>query len=325
MNNWRLLITSFIMAVGALCIGPAAAENYPARPIKLVVPWPAGGATDSLARVVARKLGEVLGQPVVVENKPGANGQIGMLSVARAEPDGHTLALAAMTSHAIAPAGSRNLPYDVLMDFVHVGTIAAAPMLLVVPATSQITSLSDLIARAKAEPGNLTYASYGIGSAPHLAAELLAQITDIQLLHVPYQGTAPAAQALLAGQVSLYFDSLPSGLPLVKAERAKALAITSHARRPDLPDVPTVAETIPGFEEIILWWGLSAPKGTDPTVVRTLNEALATALADPLVKEQLAHFGAQPYISTSSEFTAYIKREIQRWAEVMQKGNISLN
>jgi tripartite-type tricarboxylate transporter receptor subunit TctC len=310
------------LAMGIPSLHPASAQDFPNRPIKLLVPYAAGGATDSIARILAHKLQDILGQSVVVLNKAGANGQIGLSEVARADPDGYTLLLATLTTHAISPAGSHKLPYDIQADFVHIGLIASSPMLLIVPSKSPITSLKSLIAQAKVE--TLSYASYGIGSAAHLAAEMLSQAAGIKMVHVPYKGTAPASQALLAGEVSLYFDSGPSGLPLAKANRVKALAITSPQRNPEFSDIPTVSESIPGFE-VMLWWGLSAPRGVDPSIVQKLNGALAATLTDSSVKERLAALGADVRVSTSGEFTSYIGQELKKWREVMRKGNISLD
>ncbi len=322
--NTRHFILAALGATALLVGGIAHAQGYPDRPIKLLVPWPAGGASDIIARTVALKMADLLGQPFVVENKPGANGQIGMLAVARAAPDGYTLVLATATTHAIGPAGSHKLPYDTATDFVHVGSISVAPTLLIVPSSSLLGSVKDVIAQSKAEPGKLSYASYGIGSAPHLAAEMFSQATGIKMLHIPYQGTAPASQALLGGQVSLYFDSVPSGFPLAKANRVKALAFTGLKRNAVLPDVPTVSEFVPGFE-LTVWWGLSAPKGVEPAIIQKLSGALQAVMVDPAVKARMADFGAEPRVSNSDEFTAFVAKDRARWAEVLRKGNIALD
>ena len=314
-----------------LLLGTAAVAAWPAaraqggKPLRLIVPFPPGGSTDILARAVGNKLGPALGQTVVIENKPGAGGSTGAAEAARAEADGNTLMMGHIGTLAVNPALYPKLPYDPVKSFVPVAWVARVPNILVVNAASPIKSLADLVNKARAQPGRLTYSSGGNGSAAHITFEYLKLKAKFFMLHIPYRGTAPSVNDLLGGQVDATFTGAPVVLPHVRSGRLRALAVSSPQRLPSLPDVPTVAESgFAGFDAD-QWYGIVAPAGTPAAVVGKLNAEINKALTQPAVAEQLATEGAIPTPGTPKAFADLIAREIPRWAEVVKAGNVKLD
>jgi tripartite-type tricarboxylate transporter receptor subunit TctC len=312
----------------AVVLGGLASALWPGaraqagKTLHLIVPVPPGGSSDILGRALSTRLGPALGQTVVIDNRPGAGGSIGAAEAARAEPDGNTLLMGHTGALAVAPALYPKLAYDPVKSFVPVAWIARVPNVLVVNASSTIKTLADLIAQARARPGHLTYSSGGNGSAAHITFEYLKLKAHISILHIPYRGTAPSVTDLLAGQVDATFTGAPALLPLVRAGRLRALAVSSPQRLPSLPEVPTVAESgYPGFDAD-QWYGLVAPAGTPAGVVSRLNAEVNKALQTPAVVQQLAGEGAIPAPTTPQAFGELIARELPRWAEVVKAGNV---
>ncbi|MBD9666503.1 tripartite-type tricarboxylate transporter receptor subunit TctC [Variovorax paradoxus] len=298
-------------------VAAAQAGDFPNKAIRIVVPFPPGGATDAAARLVAVKMGEHWGQPVVVDNRAGAGGNVGSDLVAKAPADGYTLVMGVTGSHAINTSLYSRMPYDPVADFVAIGQVAVVPNVLVVHPSVPAKNLAELMALAKKEPGKLNYASLGNGTAAHLGMEMLKSEAGVDITHVPYKGSAPAVSDLLAGQVQMMVDGLPSALPHVKAGKLRAIALTSLRRAPSLPDLPTIAETYPGFYADA-WSGLFAPKGTPQPVVDKLSAEVQRILKLPEVREKLTALGAEPVGSTQAEFAAHVKREIDKWAKVVK-------
>jgi tripartite-type tricarboxylate transporter receptor subunit TctC len=295
----------------------AQASDFPNKAIRLVVPFPPGGATDAAARLVAVKMSEHWGQPVLVDNRAGAGGNVGSDLVAKAPADGYTLVMGVTGSHAINTSLYSKMPYDPVTDFVAVSQVAVVPNVLVVHPSVPAKNLAELVALAKKEPGKLNYASLGNGTAAHLGMEMLKSEAGVDITHVPYKGSAPAVSDLLAGQVQMMVDGLPSALPHIKAGKLRAIALTSLRRAPSLPDLPTISESYPGFYADA-WSGLFAPKGTPQPVVDKLSAEVQRILKLPDVREKLAALGAEPVGSTQAEFTAHVKREIDKWAKVVK-------
>jgi len=297
----------------------AWAQAYPGKPIRIVVPFSAGGTTDLLARAAAQKLTEAWGQPVIVDNRPGAGGNIGSELVARAVPDGYTLEMGTVGTHAINASLYARMPYDHVKDFAPVIVVATVPNVLVVNPAVPVKSLQDLIAYAKANPGKLNFASPGSGTSGHLCAELFKVMAGVQIAHIPYKGSAPALQDLLGGQVQLMFDNLPSALPHIKAGKLRALAVTTAVRAPALPDLPTVAEAgLPGFEASS-WFGLLAPAGTPPDIIAKLNAEVAKWLASPEATEKLLALGANAAGGSPEDFAKHIAAETTKWQKVVKE------
>ena len=311
----------------ALLAGPSTAagvraQSWPTKPIRLIVPFTPGGTTDILARALAPKLLPALGQNVIIDNRPGAGGSLGAGEAARAEADGNTLLMGHIGTLAVNPSLYPKLSYDPVKSFAPVAWVARVPNVLVVNTASSITSLKELIARAKANPGKLTYSSGGNGSAAHITFEFLKLRTGIFVSHIPYRGTAPSVTDLLGGQVDTTFTGAPAVMPHIKSGRLRALAVSSNARMAALPDVPTVAESgFPGFDAD-QWYGIVAPAGIPPDVVAKLNAVINKALALPEVSLQLASEGAVPVQTTPQVFAELIAREIPRWREVVRAGNV---
>lgn len=309
------------LVAAALCT-PWVVRAQGGKPLRIVVPFTPGGSTDILARALAPKLSQALGQNVIVDNKPGAGGSLGAGEAAKAEPDGHTLLMGHIGTLGVNPSMYPKLPYDALKSFVPVAFVARVPNVLVVNAASPIRSLKDLVEAARARPGRLTYSSGGNGSAAHITFEFLKLKAKIFMLHIPYRGTAPSVTDVLAGVVDCTFTGAPALIPHVKSGRLRALAVSSPQRIAVLPDVPTVAESgYPGFEAD-QWYGLVAPAGTPAAVVARLNAEVNKALALPDVAQQLAVEGAVPVPTTPQAFGDLIRREIPRWAEVVKAGNV---
>ena len=301
-----------------------AAANYPSRPIRIVVGFSPGGPTDQVAREIGHRLHEAWGQPVIVENKPGAGSRIAFEQVARAEPDGYTLLLGAVQT-ATNMAVYRNLNYDTLRDFAPVTQLTSAVLALTVSPALKAGSVADLVALARARPGELTYATFGVASSAHFAAALFEQRAGIRLTHVPYNGAAPAQTAIAGGQVDMGFMSALSAMPLMQSGRLRALAVTSEKRLAQLPDVPTMVEAgFPAFE-VSSWQGLLAPAATPPAIVAKLQREIARILALPAVRERFAAVAAEPVGSTPEQFRAYIEAEIARWAAVARRAELVLD
>ena len=306
----------------ALLALPAWARAQSVRPLRIVVPFTPGGSTDILARALAPRLAQALGQTVVVDNRPGAGGSLGAAEAAKADPDGQTLLMGHIGTLGVNPSMYPRLPYDPLRSFVPVAYVARVPNVLVVGAASPWRSLADLLAAARAQPGRLTYSSGGNGSAAHITFEYLKLRARVFMLHIPYRGTAPSVTDVLAGQVDCTFTGAPAVIPHVRSGRLRALAVSSPQRLPQLPDVPTVAESGYAGFEADQWYGLVAPAGTPAAVVSRLNAEVNKALALPEVAQQLAVEGAVPAPSTPQAFGDLIRREIPRWAEVVRAGNV---
>jgi tripartite-type tricarboxylate transporter receptor subunit TctC len=308
--------------LAGLLSAPLALPAQGARAIRIIVPFTPGGSTDILARAIAPKLAQALGQTVVVDNKPGAGGSLGAAEAAKAEPDGSTLLMGHIGTLAVNPSMYPKLPYDPLKSFVPVAYVARVPNVLVVNAVSPIRSLKGLVDAARAQPGRLTYSSGGNGSAAHITFESLKLRTKIFMLHIPYRGTAPSITDVIAGQVDCTFTGAPAVIPHVRSGRLRALGVSSPQRVAALPDVPTVAESgYPGFEAD-QWYGIVAPAGTPQSVVTRLNAEVNQALVLPDVAQQLALEGAMPMPTSPQAFGDLIQREIPRWAEVVKAGNV---
>jgi tripartite-type tricarboxylate transporter receptor subunit TctC len=305
------------------CIAAAAsAQDWPAKAIRIIVPFAPGGATDIPARLLAPKLQDALGQPIVIENRTGAGGIIGMQAGAQAQPDGYTLLMATNAEIVMHPSIYPKLPYDPLKDLVPISIMIESPMLLVVPASSPFNSVADLVAAAKSKPGAVTYSTAGTGSTSHVLTEMLAQQAQVQFLHVPYKGGAPASAAVSTGEVNFALLNLGSAVNFVKGGKAKALAVTSATRNPNFPDWPTAVEAgIPGFVEHI-WIGMAAPAGVSKAVVDRMSVEIAKALKAPDVRERLVQLGNEPLGTTPEEAAARIKREFPRYAAAIKAANI---
>ncbi|MBS0336527.1 MAG: tripartite tricarboxylate transporter substrate binding protein [Proteobacteria bacterium] len=316
-RDLRFLLRACLLALVA-CAGSAHAQAWPAKPIKLIVPYPPGGSADILARAIGQKLSEGLGQSVVIDNRPGAGTAIGAEATAKAAPDGYTIMLGTVSSHAINPALTPGLKYDPVKDFAPVSLVASIPFVLLVHPSLPARSVQELIALAKAKPGSLNFSSAGSGTSNHLAGELFKSMTHTFMVHIPYRGSAPALTDLLAGQVQLMFDLVLTAQPHVKSGAARALAVTSLTRSAALPNVPTVAESgVPGYE-VSAWFGLFAPAGTPAGVVAALNAETVKAMRAPDLRERLASQGADAASSTPEEFAAYVKDELGKWTRVIK-------
>lgn len=311
------VIQSFLIALAAVLSAPVHAQAYPNKPIRLVVPFPAGGATDIFARAVSAKLGERLSTTVVVDNKPGAGGTIGSDIVAKGAPDGYTLLLATSSTHAIGPSFGK-VPYDAVNDFTPISHVGNAPSIMVVPTSSPAKTVKEWVDYAKKNPGKLNYASSGNGTVVHLTSEYFKAQAGLFLVHIPYRGTALAIPDLVSGKLDVLFDSLPSGLPHVKEGRLRALGITSLKRSPLLPDLPAIAETVPGYESVT-WFGLYGPKGMPSDMVNRLSAAVNQALQDADVKERLARLGIDPVGGTPAQFASMTNEDRAKWKRIIQE------
>ena len=320
----RLAGAAVLAGLLGLGAGPAQAQDYPTKPVRFVVPFAPGGTTDVLARLLGEKLSASLGQQFVIDNQAGAGGNIGTAQVAKAEPDGYTILMGTVGTHAINQSIYPRLPFDPIKDFAPVTLVATVPNVLVVNPEVPVHSVAELIALAKEKPGELNFASSGNGSSIHLSGELFKSMTGVDMVHVPYKGSGPAVVDLLGGQVEMMFDNLPSSAPHIKAGKLRPLGVTSKERSPTLPDVPTIAEAgVPGYEALS-WFGVLVPAGTPDAVVTRLQQEIAKILADPAMRERFAELGAVPAGDTPAEFAAFIGSETAKWADVVQKAGITL-
>jgi tripartite-type tricarboxylate transporter receptor subunit TctC len=307
----------------ALIATGARAEDFPNRTIRIIVPWAPGGVTDIVARLIADRLTAQVGQPVIVENKPGASGIIGTDYVAKSSPDGYTLVLVTASTHAMGPSVLTTVPYDPVKDFAPIIQATTAPAIMVVPNELPANNVAEFVALARQKPGQLNFASFGIGSSAHLAAELFMQSTGTKMVHVTYKGSAPAIVDLMADRVQVFFDSIPSALPHVRAGHLKALAVTGPTPTAAAPDLPTVGASVPGFE-FTVWQGLAAPAGTPPAVIQKLYTEVARIMAQPDVKKTLADLGADPLSIPPDGFASYIGRENEKWRHLAKDAKISV-
>lgn len=302
--------------------GISQAQAYPNKPLRMIVPYPPGGAVDVLGRLLGQKLSVALGQPVVIENLPGASGIIGTTAAAKAAPDGYTILMGYVSTLAIHPSMYAKLTYDPLKDFVAISKVADTSLVMVVPPGLGVNNLKEFVALAKSKPGQLSYASVGNGSGAHLSAELLKLMAGINIVQVPYKGSGPALTDLVGQHVHVMFDALPSSLPLVNAGKLKALAVTGSARTSAAPKIPTVAESgYPGYD-ISPWFGVLAPAGTPPDIVNRLNRELTKIVAQPDVKTKYAGLGAEPVSSSPDQFAAFMRVENLKWEKLVKTANI---
>jgi len=300
----------------------ACAQTYPAKPIQLIVPFPPGGGNDTVARAIAQQAGPALGQAIVVDNRPGAGGIIGADAAARAAPDGYTLFLGGVGSHAVNPNLHAKLSYDPVKDFAPITLVASAPSVLVVTPSLPVRTIAEFAAYARANPGKLNYASNGNGSSSHVAALLYETMSGVKMTHIPYKGVGPAMTDLMTGRVELMFNSIVAILPHIQAGKLRALAVTSSKRSALLPEVPTVAESgLPGYEAGS-WYGILAPAGTPPAIIDRLHKEIVKSLKDPEVAKRLAGEGAEVIGSTPQEFAAHIKAELARMREAVRAGGL---
>jgi len=322
--NVQRWMSSLVVAVALVAAGDAAAQAYPTKSIRLVAPSTPGDAPDVIARLIAERLSVALGQQVVVENRPGAGGVVGSEIVAKAAPDGYTLIMGNAGSHGINAAVYSKLPYDILKDFAPVSQIAIAPNIFVVNPGLPVTTIQELIAYAKARPGQLSYASGGNGSSSHMSMELLKSMAGIDVVHVPYKGSTPALTDVISGQDAVMSVNMPPAVPHVKAGKLRALAVTTRARTPSMPDLPTVAETLPGYETVA-WFGVLAPAGTPKDVVNRLSAEIGRIARSPEMRERLAGMGAEPFGGTPEEFAAVMARDIAKWTELAKSVGIKID
>ncbi len=319
----RILRTLAALALSA-CAALAQAQSYPAKPVRIVVPYPAGGTTDIIARIAAAQLAERLKQPFVVENRAGASGAIGAVAVAQSAPDGYTLVMGTASSHGINSALQKNLPYDAVKDFAPVTVVASTPNIVVVHPSVPARTLGELLALARAQPGKINFGSTSPGGSPHMSAELLKMMAGVDMTHVPYKGAAPMLTDLIGGQIQVGFDNLPSTIGFVRSGKVRALAVTTPQRWPGAPDIPTVAESgVPGYE-VSGWFGLLAPAGTPKAVLDTLQSAVAQAVQQPEVARQLRDLGAEPVANRPEAFARDIAADVEKWRKVVQATGVRL-
>jgi tripartite-type tricarboxylate transporter receptor subunit TctC len=302
----------------------AQAPEWPSRPVRFIVPYPPGGPTDIMGRIVAQAVQGPLGQPFVVENRAGANGLIGSEQAARAAPDGSTFLVNA-SAHVIVPHLTPNMPIDVLADFAPVTNIAAVPLWLVVNPALPVRSVAEFIAYARANPGRIAYASSSQGGAPHLAGELFKLMTGTDLVHVPYRGSGPAGQDLIAGTVQAMFDSVPASAGAVRDGRLRALGVTTKSRIAPFPDLPTIAEAgVPGYE-ISTWYGIWAPARTPPAIIARLQQAVASAARNPETRARFDALGAEPVADSPEDYARFVRAEYDRWGKLVRDARIKLD
>jgi tripartite-type tricarboxylate transporter receptor subunit TctC len=323
MNKRHFLSRALASLSAGLAIPPAFAQSYPAKPIRLVVPFPPGGATDLFARTVSQKLADRLGQPVVVDNRPGAGGTLGSDIVAKAPADGYTLLLSTSSTHSIGPNLNPKIPYDAVRDFTPISHLGNAPSIMLVPNTSPAKTVKDWIDHARKNPGRLNYASSGNGTIVHLTAELFKSQAQVFVLHIPYRGTALAIPDLVSGKIDVLFDSLPTGLPHVKEGRLRALGVTSAKRTPLAPDLPPISDVLPGYESVT-WFGLFGPRGLPVDMVQRLNTAATQVLSDPDAVDRLTRLGIEPAGGPPAQFSRMLAGESAKWKKIIDERKITL-
>ena len=321
----RQLMATLWLACCAWGIAPQVhAQHYPTKPVRLIVPFPAGGATDLFARTLSQKLGEKLGQSLVVENRPGAGGTLGSDLAAKATPDGYTLLLSTSSTHSIGPNLNPRMPYDAVKDFTPISQVGNAPSIMLVPNSSPARTVKEWIEYAKKNPGRLNYASSGNGTIVQLTAELFKAQADLFVVHIPYKGTALAIPDLVSGKVDVLFDSLPTGLPHVRDGRLRALGVTTLKATPLAPGVPPIADVLPGYESNT-WFGLFGPKGLPSEVVNRVNTAANQVLQDPEVIDKLQRLGIEAVGGTPAQFTTMLAKESAKWKKIIGERKITLD
>ncbi len=309
-------------AVCLVLVAAAANAQYPEKSIRFMMPYPPGGSIDIAGRAVAQKLAEALGRQIIVDNRTGAGGTIGTETAAHAAPDGYTILMGGTGTLALSPNLQKNLPYDPVRDFAPITDLVSTPYVLVVHPSFAAHSAKELVEMAKARPGQINYASGGIGSAPHLAAEVFRSMASINLVHVPYKGSTPAITEVLAGQVPFIFTGIPSVLSYIKAGRLRAIGVTSATRTTALPDVPTIADTgVPGYD-VSPWFGVLAPARTPRAIVMKLNDEIVKVLKSAAIRERFAVEGVEPIGDSPEHFAAYIKSELAKWGKVLKESGI---
>jgi len=319
------IASAVVLGAGLLGGTSALAQAYPTKPVTIIVPFAAGGTTDILARIIGQALTAELGQPVVVDNRAGAGGNIGGQAAAKAAPDGHTLFMGTVGTHAINASLYKKMPFDPVKDFAPLTRVANVPNLLVANPAQPYKSVKDLIAYAKANPGKVNFGSSGNGSSIHLSGELFKSLAKVDMQHVPYKGSAPAVTDLLGNQIGIMFDNMPSAIQHVRSGKLVPLAVTTAKRSPELPNVPTIAEAgVPGYEATS-WFGMFAPAGTPAPVLAKLNAAIVKVLGQPDVKKKINEQGAEVYSETPEQFAAFIQAESVKWGKVVKESGASLD
>ncbi|MGH8648107.1 MAG: Bug family tripartite tricarboxylate transporter substrate binding protein [Burkholderiales bacterium] len=320
----RVLRVASVACLVLLWSAPAAAQGYPEKPVRMVVPFPAGGGSDTAGRAIAQRLSERLGQPVVVENRVGAAGSIGAEFASRAPADGYTLLLGSTSELTQYPLVNRKIRYDPVRDFVPISMVGTIPLVLVVHASLPANSVADLIRLARARPGDIDYGSAGVGATTHLAVEHFMLLAKVKLRHVPYKGSPQVSADLVAGHIQMAIPTMPAAFPFIQAKRIRALAVTTEKRVPVLPDIPTMQEAgVTGYVNV-LWAGVLAPRGTPEAIVKRLNSEIADAVTTAGVRKVLEANGATPQSSTPGEFAAFIKAELDKWERVVKEAGVSL-
>ncbi|MCE2878610.1 MAG: tripartite tricarboxylate transporter substrate binding protein [Comamonadaceae bacterium] len=316
-----MAVRSWLLCVAACAITSAWAQSYPVKPVRWVVPSTPGDGSDITGRLIAERISRELGQPVVIDNKPGAGGVLGSDAVAKAAPDGYTMIVGNAGSHGVNAGIYAKLPYDVVKDFVPVAMICTAPNVMVVSPGVKAASVGEFIAYAKANPGKVNYASGGVGSSAHLSAELFKSLTGVDMTHIPYKGSAPAVAGVLGGESQVMIGNLPPWSAQIKAGKVQALAVTTAKRHHSLPDVPALAEVLPGFETVA-WFGVLAPAGTPAAVIERMNIVINQALEQPEVKARLATLSCDPAPATPQAFAARVSGDVARWKKLAAEKNI---
>lgn len=316
------LLRRTLLACGLSLALPLAAQTWPSKPLRLIVPFPAGGATDILARALSQELGRKLGQSVVVDNKPGAGGTIGAQAGAQAAPDGYTLLLTTSSTHSIGPAINPKIPYNAETDFTPIAYVASSPQVILVPLSSPAKNLKEFIEYARQNPGRLNYASSGNGTISNLSTEIFKAQSGTFLVHIPYRGTGLSIADLVSGKVDVLFDSVVSGMPHVRDGKLRALAVTSLKRSALVPELPAVAELLPGFESVT-WFGVYGPRGLPPEIVNRVNQAVNAALAEADLKDRFARLGAETTGGTPQAFAAVVRAESAKWKKVITERKIT--